>query len=46
VLCKDLNAYSPEAIAYFYKRNTRDSKNALISKKYFSKNPEKYLFCL
>jgi len=31
LLCKDLNAYDPEAIEYFFKRNASRSKSALFS---------------
>lgn len=31
VLCKDLNAYDPASIEYFYKRNVSASKNVLLS---------------
>ena len=31
MLCKDLNAYDPEAIEYFFKRNVNRSKGALFS---------------
>lgn len=31
LLCKDLNAYDPEAIEYFFKRNVNLSKEALFS---------------
>jgi len=31
MLCKDLNAYDPEAIEYFHKRNVSRTKNALFS---------------
>lgn len=33
ILCKDVNAYDPEAVEYFYKRNINRSKSALLSGK-------------